>query len=88
MVPFPKSKSGNKYVIVLTDKYKKLTRDIPVTAVALTGVATVLVDDWVRSYSILTYPVINNEPQLVSKLFAAGFECLRVKHLTKTAYSP
>lgn len=86
--PLSKTKPYNQHVIVLTDRYTRLTRTMPATTLTPTNAATVFVDNWVIPYGILTYSLTDNGPYFVSKLFRVVTACLGVKHLITTAYHP
>lgn len=88
LYPLPKTKSGNQLVFVLTDRYKKLTRAIPVTTVTSTCATTVFVDNWNIPHDILTYLMTEKGLQFVSKFFAAVTARLGTRHLMTTAYRP
>ena len=86
--PLPKTKQGNQFVVVLTDRYSKLTRAIPTGKTTATTVATIFVDHWVIPYGIPNYVLTDNGPQFVAKFFASVCLALGVKHVTTTAYHP
>lgn len=78
--------SGYQHVTVLTIRYTKLKRDIPVTTVASTSATAVLVYNWDISYNIPTYLLTYNSPKFFSKFFAAVTARLEIKHHRTTAY--
>lgn len=53
--PIPKTKDGNQYEILITDRYKKLPRAIPVTKTAVPHVAAVVLDHLIIPYGIQAY---------------------------------
>jgi hypothetical protein len=65
--PFPRSKHGNLFLLVIADRYKKVTRMVPLRTVTALSVARAFVDQWVYVYgppvSMLTY----NVPQFTEK---------------------
>lgn len=69
--PLQKSKSGNQYVIGITERYYKLKRAITVTKETEPHVAAIFNYNWVIPYGIRTYMLTDNGPQIVEKLFAA-----------------
>lgn len=69
--PFPKTKSVNQHVTVLTDQYTKLKMAIPVATETSTSATTIFFDNWVISHIIPTYQLTDNRPHFVSKFFAA-----------------
>lgn len=50
--PLPNTKTGNKFIVVMTDHYSILTRAIPTKKTTATDVARVFVESWVRKYGI------------------------------------
>lgn len=52
------------------------------------GAMTVLVDNWIILYCILTYLQSGDGLQLDLKFFADVYTCLRIHHCTITAYHP
>lgn len=84
--PVPNTKSGNQRVTFFTCWYTKLARALEVTAIISTNAATLLVNNWAIPYEISTYLSTDNEPQFMSKLFAAVTVRLGFKHLTTTSF--
>jgi len=75
-------------VIVITDRYSKLTRAIPVASITAPHVASIFVDHWVIPYGIPEQILSDNGKQFVSKFFAALCAFLGAKLTTTTAYHP
>ena len=86
--PLPKSEAGNRFVLVITDRYSKMARAIPMQDTTTKDVAQVFVEHWVYPYGIPNKLLTDNGPQFESKLFAAICQFLGVKHSTTTAYHP
>lgn len=86
--PLRKVSYSNQYVMLFTDHYTKLTREIPVTKVSPTYAVSVLIDQCVILYGTKRHLLTENGPQLVSYFFTAVFEYFPVGHLTTTAYHP
>lgn len=59
--PLPKTRSGNQYVLVFTERYTKLTRAIGVTKVTNTY-ASFVVEHWIISYGASTHLLSDNGP--------------------------
>lgn len=88
LCPLPKTKSGSKHLVVLTEQYTNLIRAIPVFTVIGTSTATVYFNNWVIPYGIPTYQLIDSGLRFVSKLFAAVTAHLGIKYVTTTVYHP
>lgn len=44
---YPWTKNGNQLVVIVTDRYSKLTRALTTTKTSASYVATVMFDDWI-----------------------------------------
>lgn len=86
--PLPRATNRNQRVMVITDRYSKLTRAIPTWRTTATHAANVFFDHCVISHDISTFLLIDNGPQFVRKFFATICTYLGVKHLTTMAYHP
>lgn len=76
---FPKANSGNQFVLVITDRYSKLTRSIPTRTKTATHITTILLEKLVLLYAILYLLLNQNGPQLLGKFFWALCGYLGVK---------
>lgn len=88
LVPFPKTKDGNQYLLLITNRYTKLKRATPATKPTAPHVAAIFLVHWTFPYGIPTYLLTYNGPQFVCKLFAALCSFFEAKTLTMTAYHP
>ena len=86
--PLPKTKRGNTFVLVITDRYSKLTRAIPLKATKATDIAMAFLDTWVYVYGAPKFLLTDNGPQFVAKFFETICSMLGVRHFTTTAYHP
>ena len=86
--PFPKSKKGYLYILVITDRFSKMTRAIPMRSTTAASVAQAFLDNWVYPYGVPSYLVTDNGPQFASKFFEAVCTMLGVQHYLTTAYHP
>ena len=48
--PLPRTHQGNEYVLVITDRFTKLCRSIPLRNNKAVTVATVFLDLWIYAY--------------------------------------
>lgn len=65
----PRTKIGNQFVVVMTNRFSKLTEAIWTTKTTATTVATIFINDWVANYGIPSKIMTDNSPQLTSKFF-------------------
>lgn len=86
--PLPETMQGNQYVVIITDRYSKLTRAIKTSKTAAAHMANIFLDHWIVSFDISSYLLTDNGTRFRSKFFASICGYLGVKHLTTTAYHP
>jgi hypothetical protein len=48
--PLPKSKHGNRFLLVIADRFSKVTKTVPLRTVTALSVAQAFCDNWVYSY--------------------------------------
>lgn len=83
-----KRKSGNQFIVIITDWYSKLIKAIWTAQITATAVATIFVDNWIPKFGILETVLTENDPQFTSKVFQAVCAKLRTRPLTTTKYHP
>ncbi|CAN8067637.1 unnamed protein product [Agarophyton chilense] len=86
--PFPKSVTGHEYILVITDRFTKLCREVPLRPTTAPVVARTFLENWAYPYGIPNYLLTDNGPQFVSKFFEEICRALGTKHVTTTAYHP
>lgn len=86
--PFPKTKSGYTSILVMTDRFTKVTRAVPMRSTKTAAVAEAFLQNWVYAYGIPKYILTDNGPQFTSKLFEYVSVVLGIDHLRTTAYHP
>ncbi|MEM7496351.1 MAG: integrase, partial [Myxococcota bacterium] len=60
--PLPRSKRGNKHVLVITDRYSKLTRTVAMNKITAPHVAEAFLDNWIMPYGIPNALLSDNGP--------------------------
>lgn len=65
----PQTKIGNVFIIVMMDRYSKMTIRIPTSKPTATHIANVFLDHFLSLYGIPDHPLAKSGPQFVSKLF-------------------
>lgn len=68
----PKMWNRNQFLITMTERYSKLTRDIPASKKTGFCAALTFIDHYIMSYSILSFPWTEIELQFVDKLFSSS----------------
>jgi hypothetical protein len=86
--PLPKSKHGNCFLLVITDRYSKVTQTAPFRAITALSVARAFCEQWVYVYGAPVTLLTDNGPQLTAKFFQAVCAELGVKKVFTTAYRP
>lgn len=86
LAPLHKTKTGNKYVVVMANCYYKMTMAFSAKTTTVTNAARKFINDLVIFYGIPARLLTDNEPRLVEKLFNAVFAALGTNLMTKTAY--
>jgi Integrase core domain len=77
--PLPKSKHGNRFLLVITDRYSKMTQTVPLTAITALSVARAFCEQWVYVYGAPVTLLTENGPQFTAKVFQAVCAELGVK---------
>lgn len=85
LVRLSKARTVNEYIVVITDRYYKLTRVIPTKTATATDVAQILIGDCVILYGIPKRLLTDNGPQLVGKFFNGTCAALGIELMTRTA---
>ena len=86
--PVQRTASGDEHLLVITDRFSKTTRAIPMKSTTAVTVAKALFDHWVDPYGAPFYVLTDYGPQFVDKFFEAVCSMLGLQHYLKTAYHP
>jgi transposase InsO family protein len=86
--PLPRTKHGNRFLLVIADQYTKFTRTVPLRAVTALSVARALVDHWTYVYGPPVSLLTDNGPQFTAKFFQAACAELGSDKVFMTAYHP
>ena len=86
--PLPKTKHGNRFLLVITDRYSKVTKTVPLRIITALSVAKSFCDHWVFAYGAPVSLLTDNGPQFTAKFFQAVCAELGVKKVFTTAYHP
>lgn len=77
--PLPRATTENQFIVVITDRFTKLTRDILSSETAVPEIAWIFLDHWVIPYKILGFFLAESGPQIVSNCFETLCPFLGVK---------
>jgi hypothetical protein len=69
--PLPKTEHGNRFLLVISDRFSKLTRTVPLRTITALGVAKAFCNAWVFPYGPLRYLLTDNGTQFNGKVFLA-----------------
>ena len=86
--PLPQTPRKNIYILVITDRYSKMTKVQPLTNIKALTVAKAFCDEWVFHYGQPTYLLSDRGTQFVSDLFGSVCKILNIKQAFTAAYHP
>jgi len=86
--PLPKTAMGNRYLLVMMDRFSKLTRVVAIPREDAETVASTFCDTWVASYCPPDTLLTDNGPQLTSTLFQGDCRLMGITNLYSTTYHP
>jgi hypothetical protein len=86
--PLPKTEHGNRFLLVISDRFSKLTRTVPLRTITAIGVAKAFCDAWVFLYVPPRYLLTDNGMQSKAKVFLAVCRKLVIAKIFTTAYHP
>lgn len=86
--PLLKTALDNQHVIIMTNRYSKLSRKILAAKITSMHLSTIFLDNSIQTYGISNQFLTNNCSQFVSKLFMRLWLLFRVRMLTTTTFHP
>jgi transposase InsO family protein len=86
--PLPRTKHGNRFSLVIADRFSKVTKTIPLRTVNALSVARAFCDHWAYVYGPSISLLADNGPQFTVKLFQAVCVELGIQKVFTTAYNP
>jgi transposase InsO family protein len=84
----PKTEHGNRFLLVISDRFSKLTRTVPLRTITALVVAKAFRDAWVFCYGPPRYILTDNGTQFNAKIFLAVCRELGIAEIFTTAYHP
>ena len=86
--PLPKSVDGHLFLLVIVDRFTKLTQAIPLKSIRAYDVAVAFVNEWVFKYGSPQTLLSDNGSQFVSEFFMKVCEVLSVENTFTSTYHP
>lgn len=86
MGPLPKTHKENQFIIVSTDRYRKLTRTVPMSNTTATYIDSVIRNHWIIPYGIQNTILTVNGSHFVANFSKTVCHILAVRRKTTTAY--
>jgi len=86
--PIPASKKGNRFILVITDRFAKLTKCVTLWRITAMSVASAIIDAWVSAYGPPDRILPDQGPQFMSNFFIAVIKFLGIETVRTTAYHP
>jgi hypothetical protein len=86
--PLPKTAHGNSFLLVMTDRFSKLTRTVPLWTTTAFVVAKALCEHWVFCYGPPRHVLSDNGPKFAAKFFQADCLELGIEKVFPSAYHP
>ena len=86
--PLPKTKAGKQLLLVITDRFTKLTQVVALRTVTAYAVAVAFCDAWVFKYGVPRTLLSDNRTQFNAKFFHRTCCVLGVTILYTSAYHP
>jgi transposase InsO family protein len=86
--PFQKTEHGNRFRLVISDRFSKLTRTVPLRTITALVVAKAFCEHWVFAKGAPRLVLTDNGAQFTAKFFLAVCRELGIKKVFTTAYHP
>ena len=86
--PLPLTKTGFRFILVITCRFSKLTQVVPLRRINAYTVAVAFVQHWVLKYGPPAVLISDNGKQFASKFFQSVCTLLGIANILTTAYHP
>jgi len=86
--PIPTTKAGNRFILVLTDRFSNLTKCVTLRRIIALSVTSANIDAWVACYGAPDRIPSDQGPQFMSNFFIAVMKALGNDTVHPTAYHP
>lgn len=88
LAPLPKTESGNRFVLVIGDRYSKVNQAVPLAKIYAHDVAHAFFKKWIIPYGFLFLVLSGNGSPFAAKVFQAECAVLGIKKLFASTYHP
>jgi transposase InsO family protein len=85
---FPVSKLGSRYILVISDRFSKLSVAVPLPDQTASTVSQAVVDRWLVYYGVPLVILSDNGSNFASKFFGVMTQMPGIKHVYTSAYRP
>ena len=82
----PATKAGNRFILVITDRFSKLTKCVALRRITAISVASAIIDAWIACYGPPDRILSDQGPQFMANFFIAAIKVLGTKTVRTTAY--
>jgi len=86
--PLPRTAAGNEHLLVVVDRFSKMTRAIPLERIDAETIAAAFLDYWVAAYGPPATVLSDNGPQFRSTFFQGVCSLLGISNRYSTTYHP
>jgi len=86
--PMPAARKGNRFILVITDRFPKLTKCVALRRTTAMSSASSIIDAWVPAYGPPDRILSDQRPQFMSNFFIAVMKMLGIETVRTTAYHP
>ena len=86
--PLPRTRKKNRYLLVISDRFTKLTQVVALPRINAYTVAVAFCESWVFKYGAPKQLLSDNGKQFVAKLFQAVCKILGVSNVFTATYHP
>jgi len=86
--PLPRKAAGNKHMLVIVDRFSKMTRAIPLQRIDAETIAAAFFNNWVAAYGPPATVFSDNGPQFRSTFFQGVCSLLGISNRYSTTYRP
>jgi len=84
--PIPASKKGNRFILVITDRFAELTNCVALRRITATFVASAIIHAWASASGPPDRILSDQGPQFMSNFFIAVMKMLGIETVRTTAY--
>jgi transposase InsO family protein len=86
--PLPPTTRGNKNLLIIADRFSKVTRAAPLSNITVATVATAFFNEWITVYGVPLLLLSENGSEFASRFFQGVCASLGVKQLFTSTHHP